>query len=290
MKILLFGCGYLGTRCARLWGGAGHEVVVMSRDKNRSKGFSQNGWHSFVGDVTDPVSLANLPEVDAVLFAVGFDKSAGLPIEEVYAGGVRNVLAALPESVRRFVYISTTGVYGDAAGDWVDEQTPPDPSRAGGIASLAAEEALRASRFASRSVILRLAGIYGPERLPYLQRLESGQPIEAVPTGHLNLIHVDDAARIVQQVAARDFDDEGPLTYCVSDGHPVVREDFYKEIARQLGVAAPLFSEPPAASPRAIRAMVDRRVSNRRLLAETKVAIRYPSYREGLAQILAAPF
>ena len=77
-----------------------------------------------------------------MLFAVGFDRSAGASIDDVYAGGVRNVLAALPSDIGRFIYISTTGVYGNAGGEWVDEDTPPDPQRDGGRASLAAEQAL----------------------------------------------------------------------------------------------------------------------------------------------------
>lgn len=288
MKTLLFGCGYLGMRVARLWEQAGQDISVMSRDKNRAEELQSNGWHAFVGDVTDPPSLARLADIDTVLFAVGHDRNAGHSIDDVYVGGMRNVLAAIPNTIRRFIYISTTGVYGDANGDWIDEQTPPNPSRAGGVASLSAEYALRASRFANRAVILRLAGIYGPDRLPYLKQIKTGEPIEACPSGHLNLIHVDDAARIVEQVSAYDGEIDGPQTYCVSDGHPVVREEFYREVARQLKASPPRFSEPVAGSPRAARAEADKRVSNQQILARTDLPLQYPSYREGLTQILSA--
>ena len=97
----------------------------------------------------------------------------------------------------RFIYISTTGVYGPASGEWIDETTPPDPQRDGGRASLAAERALAASPFAARGVILRLAGIYGPGRVPFIEELCAGEPIPAPTTGYLNLIHVDDAAETV---------------------------------------------------------------------------------------------
>ena len=100
---------------------------------------------------------------------------AGNSIEEVYAGGVRNVLAALPHDTGRFIYISTTGVYGPADGDWVDEETPPDPRRDGGRASLAAEQVLAAHPLGQRGVILRLAGIYGPGRVPFLDKLAGGR-------------------------------------------------------------------------------------------------------------------
>ncbi len=186
-----------------------------------------------------------------MLFAVGYDRNSAKPIEEVYVDGIRNVLATLPADIGRFIYISTTGVYGDAGGEWVDETTPPAPTRAGGKASLEAEELIRASHFADRAVILRLAGIYGPGRLPYLKQLKEAEPIEASQTGYLNLIHVQDAARIVQLLSDPARKVEGPTTYCVSDGHPVVRGEYYREVARRLGAPEPTFTHPPAGSPRA---------------------------------------
>ena len=107
------------------------------------------------------------------------------------------MLAALPSDTGRFIYISTTGVYGTAGGEWVDEETPPDPQRDGGRASLAAEQVLAAHPLGARSIILRLAGIYGPGRVPFLDKLRAGEPIPAPSAGYLNLIHVDDAAAVV---------------------------------------------------------------------------------------------
>ena len=98
MKTLIFGCGYLGARVARLWHEAGHGVAVVTRDKGRASRFRANGWQTIVADVTNRETLDDLPAVDTVLFAVGHDKSGGPSIEEVYAGGVGNILAALPDS------------------------------------------------------------------------------------------------------------------------------------------------------------------------------------------------
>ena len=181
-------------------------------------------------DVTKPETLTVLQTLpvlggtppESLLYAVGFDRTAGGPgIHAVYADGLRNVLAALLSSVTRAIYISTTGVYGNAGGRWVDEATPTDPQRDGGKASLAAEEILRAHPLGKRSAILRLAGIYGPGRVPYLDKLRAGEPIAAPSEGWLNLIHVDDAARIVvamdRWLAEREASD-GPHVFCVSDG------------------------------------------------------------------------
>jgi nucleoside-diphosphate-sugar epimerase len=287
---LIFGCGYLGSRVAPLWQAIEDVVIAVTRSGQRAEQFRRSGLGAIVADITKPDSLKGLPSADAVLFAVGFDRAGGGDIHSVYAAGLQNVLAALPSSVSRVIYISTTGVYGAAAGEWVAEQTPPDPQREGGRASLAAEEVLRRHPLASRSVILRLAGIYGPGRVPYLDKLRAGEPIPAPSTGWLNLIHVDDAARIVVAAdawAAPRRESDGPHVFCVSDGHPVQRGDYYAETARLIGAAPPTFTAPPPDSPVAARAAADRRISSDKLRRQLEVSLLYPTYREGLAAILA---
>jgi len=282
MTKLIVGCGYLGERVARRWHEAGHEVCVVTRSHERAEHFRRQAYAAIVADVTRPNSLTNLPAAETVLFAVGYDRASGESIEQVYAGGLRSVLAALPKVTGRMIYISTTGVYGDARSGWVDEDTPPDPQRDGGRASLAAERVLAASPFASRGVVLRLAGIYGPGRVPFLDQLRAGEPIPTVSAGHLNLIHVEDAAAVV--VAAELY--RKRLTYCVSDGHPVMRGEYYAEVARLIGAPPPTFVKPDLNSPRALRAEADRRVRNTRMLAELGVRLAFADYRAGLAAIL----
>jgi nucleoside-diphosphate-sugar epimerase len=282
MKKLIFGCGYLGQRVAQRWRDAGNDVAVVTRSAQRAKDFDRQGYQAIVADVTRPDSLVELPTAETVLYAVGYDPTAGRTIEEVYAGGVQNVLVALPADTGRFIYISTTGVYGDAAGEWVDEKTPSDPQRDGGRASLAAESVLRKYALGERSIILRLAGIYGPGRIPFLEQLRSATPIAAASSGFLNLIHVDDAAAIV--VAAGRV--EGQRLYCVSDGHPVTRDEYYREVARRIGAPAPRFVAPEPGSPRATRAGANRKVANARILAELDVRLDFPDYRAGLGSIL----
>ena len=137
MAKLIFGCGYLGERVARRWQSGGHEVAVVTRSRERAADFQRQGYKAIVADISRSGTLQNLPGADTVLFSVGYDRGSGSSIEEVYASGIRNVLAALPRDTGRLIYISTTGVYGPADGEWVDETTPPNPHRAGGRASLA---------------------------------------------------------------------------------------------------------------------------------------------------------
>ncbi len=287
MSKLLFGCGYLGERVARLWRDAGENVCVVTRSDERAARLLSEGFETVVADVANAETLTHLPSADTVLFAVGFDHPVGNTIDEVYDGGVRNVRAALPSSVERFIYISTTGVYGSAGGDWVDEQTPPAPQRDGGKASLAAEQ-----RLGENSVILRFGGIYGPDRVPYLAKLRAGEPIAAPREGWLNLIHVDDGAAVVLAVEewsktqSQASATQGPHVFCVCDGQPVIRGDYYREVARRIGAEPPRFVAPDPASPAAARAAANRRISNAKLKRELNYQFAYSSYCEGLAAIL----
>ncbi|BBO35418.1 NAD-dependent epimerase/dehydratase family protein [Lacipirellula parvula] len=297
---ILFGIGYLGSRVANLWRDQRDYTWAFTRRDDPTEAMIVARTLTGQADVTRPETLTCLRELatpdsqqaDSLLYAVGYDRTTGPDIHSVYANGLQNVLAALPASVTRVIYISTTGVYGTAGGGWVDETTPTAPHRDGGKASLAAEEILRAHPLGRRSVILRLAGIYGPGRVPYLDKLKASEPIAAPSAGWLNLIHVDDAARIVvamdRWLAAR-WSSDGPHVFCVSDGVPAVRGEYYAEAARLIGAPPPQFTTPPADSPAAARAGADRRVSNAKLrkwMATQGLALQYPSYREGLAQIL----
>jgi nucleoside-diphosphate-sugar epimerase len=287
MTKLIFGCGYLGERVAQRWHEAGREVAVVTRGEERAREFRRQGYQAIVADVTQPDTLTALPAAETVLFAVGCDRSAGQSLETVYAGRMRNVLAALPSATGRFIYISTTGVYGDAGGNWIDEDTPTNPQREGGRASLAAEQALAKHPLGRNAVVLRLAGIYGPGRIPFRSLLRAGEPIPAPSNGQLNLIHVADAASIIVAAAEANLaPSPGPRVYCVSDGHPVERGEYYREVARRIAAPAPTFVALDFDSPRAARAASNRRVSNARMLRELGVQLTYPDYRSGLKAIL----
>jgi nucleoside-diphosphate-sugar epimerase len=286
MAKLVFGCGYLGLRVARLWKADGHTVFAVTRSQDRARELAGEGLQPIVADITNDQPLPIPADVDTVLFAVGYDRKSGKSIHEVYAEGFRRVLDALPSTVNRVIYISSTGVYGPvAAGDWVNEDTTCQPTREGGKASLAAEEVLRQHPvFASRGLVLRLAGIYGPGRIPRAADLLAGKPIDAPAEGWLNLIHVEDAARIVLLAEAKA---SVPQLFAVSDSNPVIRGDYYREIARLLNAPQPTFTAPDPNSPAAQRAGSDKRIDNRRLREQLQPTFRYPSYREGLAAIVA---
>ena len=287
MGKLIVGCGYLGRRVLSLWQAAaqetGEKIYVTTRSPERAEQLSRAGVTPLVLDVTQDLSLTPPADIDTVLFAVGFDAKAGRPIHEVYVEGLSRVIDWLPNSVRRFIYLSSTGVYGSFQGEWIDEDSPCEPVRDGGKACLAAERLLAASKFGRQSVALRLAGIYGPDRIPRGQDLLAGKPLEADPSGYLNLIHVQDAARIVLLA------EQNPTSACllVSDGKPVVRGEYYNELARLLGAPPPQFTQLAGGMPTNRRGSADKRVSNAKLMKELAPTFEFPDYRAGLADAVA---
>jgi nucleoside-diphosphate-sugar epimerase len=203
----------------------------------------------------------------------------------VYVEGLRAVLDALSPQTQRIIFTSSTGVYGQTDGSWVDEDSACRPTREGGRVMLEAEELLKRHRFGSRAIILRLAGLYGPDRVPRMADVRAGRPIPAQPGGSLNLIHVDDAVEVIRAVESRA---QPPQTYVVSDGHPSQRRAFYGWLAELLQLPRPEFSQPSRDTGGKSWATSDKRVRNSRMLSGLGVTLRYPSYREGLKSIVDA--
>ena len=283
MSKLVLGCGYLGSRVVHRWRTADEEVHVVTRSSDHARRLRDEGCRAIVADVTEPNTLDNLPAAETVLYAVGHDPASGESKQELYVSGLAAVIDALPEAIGRLIYISSTGVFGQSDGSWVDEASPCEPQRESARAILAAEQLLRGSRFASRSIILRLAGIYGPGRIPRRGQFEAGEPISVEPEAWLNLIHVLDAAEVV---LATERKGRSPGTYIVSDGNPLLRRAFYEELARLMDLPPPRFAETGASAASGGNGPSGKRVSNAKMRDELDVRLRYPSYREGLRMIV----
>lgn len=291
MSKLIVGCGYVGHRLAKVWRDAGETIYATTRSEQRAAEFAADGLQPIVWDITQDFANSDvntLPKVDTVVFAVGFDRrtarETGHTIEEVYVGGLRRVLDRCTRC-QRFIYLSSTGVYGQGDGSWVDEDSPCQPNRDGGKACFAAEQLLRQNKLhGEHSIVLRLAGIYGPDRLPQAAMLKRGEPLSVAADAYLNLIHVDDIVRTIQ--ACEQL--QTPDLLCVSDGHPVVRSEFYSHLAQLLGTAPPAFEPPVAGTSRAERARGSKRIRNQRLVEQLQPNFRFPTYKEGLDAIVSA--
>jgi nucleoside-diphosphate-sugar epimerase len=269
---LIFGCGYLGRRAANLWLASGHRVVALTR-KNVAA-LSAVGIEPITGDVLDPSNLRTLPTVSTVLYAVGLDRSAGKPMREVYVSGLANVLDTLPRC-GRFIYVSSTSVYAQTGGEWVDERSPTAPTEESGKIILEAEQLLRSKR--PDAIILRFAGIYGPDRLLRKQPILKDEPLIGDAEKWLNLVHVSDGAAAILQAESRGAPGE---TYNIADCMPVTRRDFYTLLADLLRAPEAKFDHRP--EPNAPNRRID--AAKFRALAW---AAAYPSYREGLTAAVA---
>ena len=293
MKYLIVGCGYLGARVAERWRRQGHSVCVLTRSRERACEFTQQGYQAIVGDVTDPQGPGEIPPVDTVLHCVGFDRSSAATKRDVYVRSPANVLDWMEGRFRRFIYVSSTSVYGQSCGELVDETTKAVPVTEGGIICLDAEQSLWSRLNSSQpaleheATVLRLAGIYGPGRL--LRRRESllaREPVRGNPQAFLNLIHVDDAADAIVDLSAatRSVD-----TLVVSDGNPITRRTYFETFSELIGAPCPGFEDDFAATS-TVRPARGRgkRCSNRKLLRLLGRELTYADFRAGLQDALAS--
>lgn len=265
-------------------------VYTVTRNPERATEFQALGFHPIVADVTDLDSLKpieDLQDVDTVLIAIGMDRSRYDRIESVYVDGLRNLLSKLPAGCQ-IIYVSSTGVYGDFGGAWVDEDSPTQPKRDGGIACLKAERLIKDSKFSNRAKILRFAGIYGPDRVPTKSLIETHDWKKLSSDGFLNLIHVEDGAQLISMISDVSCDLDAPCeTFCVSDGYPVLRKDYYSFIARTLGLNTIPWEKTIVAEGKS-RSGSNKRVSNKKLVMKYPFQFAYPSYREGVEQAIGA--
>ena len=284
---LVVGCGYLGERVARAWLAAGDRVLGVTRRPARAAELAAAGIEPVVADVAaDAAWWTALPPLATVFWAVGFDRSGGGTHRDVHVTGLRRLLDGLAAASRtggaappRIILSSSTGVWGDEAGAVVDESTPPRPAREAGRALVEAEEVLR-SHPLGPGVALRFAGLYGPDRLPRLDDLRAGRPIAADPDSWLNLLHVDDAARVVLLVAGAAA--PAPL-YVVSDGRPVRRRDWYGRLAALVGAPAPTW-DPAAPRERG----ADKRVDPARIGRDLGFTPAHPDALVALADLVGS--
>ena len=276
-RVLCIGCGYLGSRVAAQAIDQGDRVYVTTRTQERAMSFRGRGWIPILADVLRFGEVAELPEIDVVVYAVARDRRSEASMADVYVRGLSNVLDRLP-SVKRFVYVSSSSVYGQRDGEWIDETSPTEPLEPAGQVVLEAESLLR-SRLPS-AIVLRFAGIYGPGRLLRRASIEAGEPIVGDADKWLNLIHVFDGAKAVR--AAIDRGEPGSIIN-VCDDEPVRRRDFYTLMARLLGAPDPRFVSPPPDAPTPPHERGNRRIRNRRM-HELGVALAFPNCRDGLTQ------
>lgn len=285
--VLIIGCGDIGRRVARLYLQEKAKPVAslsgVVRSEASARALAAAGIEAICADLAHQQTLQDLPAAGAVVFYF-----AAPPAEGDSDPLLRNFLAApAVSSAKKIILISTTAVYGDCNGEWIDEKHAVNPQTARGRRRLDAENALRAwsEKTAVPFVILRVGGIYGPARWP-LERLRKGLPVlHEDESPYTNRIHADDLAQVCLAAAERGKAGE---IYNVADGQPGTMSAYFKSIARHFGLPQP----PQVGLEEARRIMSagmlsylreSRRLDNHKLLTELQVELQYPDLEAGLA-------
>lgn len=256
---LIVGCGYVGTALAEQLVAAGESVIAVTRS-----GVDIDGVRSLERDVTD--SALELPTADRVYYLVSAGARDADAYRAAYVDGLQHTIDASVSDETTLVYASSTGVYEDEDGSWVDETTPLDPSSDRARLLLEAEEVARTAG----GTAVRFAGLYGPERTGVDRYLDDAR----VPAGYLNLLYRTDAAKAMIVAG------EGPHDcYLAVDDEPVHRHDLARWLSDVTGRPHGTLVEAVERS--------NKRCSNDRLRGAGWEPV-YPTYREGYAAALNA--
>lgn len=285
-RIFILGCGRVGRLIARRYLEQNRPVLALARSAGTAGELESLGITPVRGDLDDPAFLTSLRlEGDLVQYL------APPPGTGVADPRMANFLAAIDADARprRIIYISTSGVYGDCRGAWVDENTPPNPQTDRARRRLDAENRLWDwSRETCAGVtVLRVGGIYGPDRLPEARLRRRAPILVEVQCGYTNRIHVDDLVSVC--LAAGESTGESRI-YNVSDGQPGNMSQYFKAVARRLGLPPPeeipMEEARERLSPELMSYLLEsRRMNNKRMLSELGVRLRYPDLDTGLCEV-----
>ncbi|MDJ0864850.1 MAG: SDR family oxidoreductase [Myxococcota bacterium] len=281
MRIVIVGCGYVGTELGVQLAAAGDVVYGIRR---HVEGLPEAVLPA-EGNVTDRDSLysaliaAGTPDV--VVYTAAAGQRDERTYRDVYVEGLRNTIDVASEmgTPRRVLFTSSTAVYGQADGSWVDESSPTEPAHWNGAIMLEAEQALRDGDVPGTA--LRLGGIYGPGRNRLIERVRTGEARLAPGPLYTNRIHRDDAVSALRCLIDREVagDSLDPV-YVGVDDEPADEAEVLRWLAERIG--AP---EPQPAGEGAAPTRGSKRCRNA-LLRAAGWSPCYPSFREGYAALL----
>lgn len=294
-RLCIFGCGYVGMEVARRALERGWQVTALTRNIKKAASLREMGVAQVVtADLDSDSWHADIDShQDFVLNAVS---SAGGGLEgyrKSYINGQRSLLDwAARGRIGTLVYTSATSVYPQSDGQWVDEDTSNEGASPTGQLLLEAEQLLpEASSSVARTFILRLGGIYGPDRHYLLNKLRAGEnQFSGSGDSWLNLIHRDDIATAVETCFAAPAG-IGNRTYNLTDGNPAMRGEIIGWLAEQIGAPPPVFEASLSGKRDSGRRSANGNLPNRRIVidrikAELGWKPTYPSYRKGFTQLL----
>jgi nucleoside-diphosphate-sugar epimerase len=278
-RVLIAGFGYVGSELGRLLVGDSHDVWGLARHP----GTPMPGVEPIAADLGVPRSLEDLPPaLDYVFYMASPGGSDDALYRMAYVVGLSNLLEALiraEQRPKRIFFVSSTSVLAQRRGEWVDENSPAEPTHFSGKRLLEAERVLRDSEYAG--TVVRFGGIYGPRRTNLVQSVRNGSAVfRKSRTSWTNRIHRDDCAGVLRHLMqVRPLD----LLYHGVDCEPAARSEVLQWLAGALGGPSPRAvgaSDPALREPRS-----NKRCRNDRLL-ETGYRFLYPTFREGYRAVL----
>ncbi|MCU7959540.1 MAG: SDR family oxidoreductase [gamma proteobacterium symbiont of Bathyaustriella thionipta] len=286
-SVLIIGCGYVGRRLAsRLLAEQVSVSAIVRSEKSRDQLLAA-GIEAYALDLDDTPETF-VPGAHQQVFYLLPPPRSGLQDSRTQACIDCFARHGQPQ---KLLYLSTTGVYGDCQGNWVSEEQPLRPTAERAKRRLHAEtQWLNWQQHNQTAIrIVRVAGIYGPDRLP-LARLEKGLPLlKESQSPWMNRIHVDDLVSVL--IAAMQSPAQARI-YNASDGHPGSMNQYFNAIADRAGLPRPPQIDIREAAEQLSAGMMSymresRRISNRRMLAELQVRLRYANLQAGLDAIFA---
>lgn len=282
MRVLILGCGYVGLPLGAELVRQGHQVFGVRRSTQGLEPLRAAGIHACQVDITDPQQLQRLPgPFDWVVNLVSSGHGGREEYQRVYVDGTRSLISWLTEQPpNRFVYTSSTGVYGQTDSSQVKETSPTEPASPTSRILVQAENLLRQA-FQEKSfpaITLRVAGIYGPERGHHFRQfLRNEVRIPGKGERIMNMIHLDDLVGII---LATLKDARPGEIYNVVDDEPVMQVHFFRWLSETLGKWMPPFSEDEEQIQRK-RGATSKKVLNRKLKMELGYKFKYPTFRQG---------
>jgi nucleoside-diphosphate-sugar epimerase len=277
-NILIAGCGYVGTALGMRLAVA-HVVWGMRR---AAEDLPSNIRY-LAGDLGVPQTLQDLPpDLDIVFYTAAPNGADDAAYRTIYVDGLRNLLEALArqgQSPRRVFLTSSTAVYVQSAGEWVDESSPTVPMHFTGSRVLEGERLLLDGPFPA--TIVRFGGIYGPGRTSLIERVRQGLvACRDGPPLYTNRIHRDDCAGALHHLMTLP---DPEALYVGVDHEPADQCDVLRWLAGQIGAPMPRVEAASGADTRRYR--TNKRCRNAKLVASGYM-FRYRTFREGYASLL----
>ncbi|UZE95907.1 NAD-dependent epimerase/dehydratase family protein [Alkalimarinus alittae] len=293
-NIVIAGCGKIGLKLA-----------LALAPQNKVYGLKRNAAQlpptitGISADITNPTSLRDqLPSpVDYVVYCLTASQFNDETYRQIYIEGLRNLINELERSSltpKRLFFVSSSSVYQQDNDQWVDEETPVEPSRFSGMRLLEAEKIALDCPIPATNV--RFSGIYGGNRTRLLEQVKSGT-IKSNATAYTNRIHEDDCVLVLKHLIENDMKGEHIADcYLASDSEPVrmndliswMSEEFSNTHSSETPKEQQTNTQPPSTAGKSQRRAGSKRCSNKRLIA-SGYKFKYPTFREGYSEMIGLP-